>query len=70
VLLAVNLRLSMADLQLLFGHSDTTLRLWLTRAGSHAEKVHANFFRNLQIGRLQFDELNTTLRDKAHDWCA
>jgi IS1 family transposase/transposase-like protein len=66
-LLAVNLGLSMADVQLLFGHSDTTLRLWLTRAGIHAEKVHAHFFRNLQIGHLQFDELYTTLRDKTHD---
>ena len=67
VLLAVNLGLSMADVQQLFGHSDTTLRLWLSRAGAHAEKVHAHFFRNLQIGHLQFDELYTTLRDKAHD---
>jgi hypothetical protein len=67
VLLAVNLGLSMADVQRLFGHSDTTLRLWLTRAGSHADKVHTHFFRNLQIGHLQFDELYTTLRDKTHD---
>jgi IS1 family transposase len=29
--------------------------------------VHAHFFRNLNIGHLQFDELYTTLRDKAHD---
>jgi IS1 family transposase len=67
VLLAVNLGLSLADVQLLFGHSDTTLRLWLSRAGAHAEKVHAHFFRNLQLGHLQFDELYTTLRDKTHD---
>jgi IS1 family transposase len=66
VLLAVNLGLSMADVQPLFGHSDTTLRLWLSRAGAHAEKVHAHFFRNLQIGHLQYDELYTTWRDKAH----
>ena len=67
VLLAVNLGLSMADVQRLFGHSDTTLRLWLSRAGAHAEKVHVHFLRNLQIGHLQFDELYTPLRDKAHD---
>jgi IS1 family transposase len=67
VLLAVNLGLSMADVQLLFGHSDATLRLWLSRAGAHAEKVHAHFFHNLQIGHLQFDELYTTLRNKVHD---
>jgi IS1 family transposase len=67
VLLAVNLGLSMANVQLLFGHSDATLRLWLSRAGAHAEKVHTHFFRNLRMGHLQFDELYTTLRDKAHD---
>jgi IS1 family transposase len=67
VLLAVNLGLSMAEVQLLCGHSDTTLRLWLTRAGQHAEKIHQHFFRDLQLGHLQFDELYTTLRDKAHD---
>jgi IS1 family transposase len=66
-LLAVNLGLSMADVQRLFGHSDTTLRLWLTRAGMHAELVDHHFFRNLQIGHLQFDELYTTLRNTAHD---
>ena len=44
-----------------------TLRLWLTRASLPAEKVHAHFFHNLQLGHLQFDELYTTLRDKAHD---
>jgi IS1 family transposase len=67
VLLAVNLGLTIADTQLLFGHSEVTIRLWLTRAGQHAEKVHAHFFRNLQLGHLQLDELFTTLRDKAHD---
>jgi hypothetical protein len=43
------------------------LRLWLSHAGSDAEKVHAHFFRNLHIGHLQLRELYTTLRDKAHD---
>jgi IS1 family transposase len=67
VLLAVNLGLTLADAQLLFGHSEVTIRLWLTRAGQHAEKVHAHFFQNLTLGHLQLDELFTTLRDKAHD---
>jgi IS1 family transposase len=44
-----------------------TLRLWLSRAGEHAEKVHAHFFQNLTLGHLQLDALFTTLRDKAHD---
>lgn len=67
VLLAVHLGLTIADAQLLFGHSEVTIRLWLSRAGRHAEQVHAHFFRNLHLGHLQLDELFTTLRDKAHD---
>ena len=67
VLLAVNLGLTIADTALLFQHSEVTIRLWLTRAGEHAEKVHAHFFQNLTLGHLQLDELFTTLRDKAHD---
>jgi len=66
-LLAFNLGLSAAEVQLRMGHSDTTLRLWLTRAGLHAQRVHQHFFQNLHLGHLQFDELYTTLRDKAHD---
>jgi transposase-like protein len=65
LLVVVNLGLSLADLQRVFGVSDATLRLWLARA--HAEKVQAHFFRNLPTGQLQFDELYTTLRDKSHD---
>lgn len=67
VLLAVHLGLTIADAQLLFGHSKVTIRLWLSRAGRHAEQVHAHFFRNLHLGHLQLDELFTTLRDKAHN---
>lgn len=68
VLLAVNLGLTVADTQLLLGHSETTLRLWLTRAGSHAEKVQAHFFHPLHLGHLQLDALFTTLRNKTQDF--
>jgi hypothetical protein len=51
----------------LLGHSETTLRLWLTRAGSHAEKVQAHFFHRLHLGHLPLDELFTTLRHKTQD---
>ncbi len=54
-LLAVNLGLTVADAPLLFGHSEVTIRLWLTRAGQHAEKIHAHFFCNLHLGHLQLD---------------
>jgi len=64
--LAVNLGLTIADTALLFHHSEVTIRLWLTRAGQHADKVHAHFFHHLTLGHLQLDELFTTLRNKAH----
>jgi hypothetical protein len=38
----------------------------LSRAGQHACKVHAHFFRNLTVGHVQLDELYITLRDKAY----
>ena len=66
VLLAVNLGLTIADTALLFHHSEVTIRLWLTRAGQHADKIHAHFFHHLTLGHLQLDELFTTLRNKAH----
>ena len=67
VLLAVNLGLTIADAALLFHQSEVTLRLWLSRAGQHAEQVHTHFFQNLTLGHVQLDELYTTLRDKAND---
>jgi IS1 family transposase/transposase-like protein len=66
-LLVINLGLSIADTAWLFHHSEVTLRLWLSRAGQHAEQVHVHFFQNLTLGHVQLDELYTTLRDKAHD---
>ena len=36
---------------------ESTLRTWLTRAGLHAQKLHARFFQNLQCAHLQLDEL-------------
>jgi transposase-like protein len=66
VLLAVNLGLTLADTSLLFHHSEVTIRLWLTRARQHAEKIHAHFFHHLSLGHLPLDELFTTLRLKAH----
>ena len=34
-----------------------TLRTWLTRAGLHAEKLHAHFFQRLRLDHIQLDEL-------------
>ena len=60
-LLVINLGLSIADTALLFHHSEVTLRLWLSRAGQHAEQVHTHFFQNLTLGHVQLDETNCTL---------
>ena len=65
-LLIINLGLSIADTAWLFHHSEVTLRLWLSRAGQHAEQVHVHFFQNLTLDHVQLDELYTTLRDKAY----
>jgi IS1 family transposase len=35
---------------------------WLTRAGSHAQKLHKHSFSNLQFPHVQLDELRTRLR--------
>ena len=69
----VNLGLSLADVQRVFGASDATLRLWLAQA--HAEKIHRHFFRREELQaalqRLGFtgsihtafiERLNLTLR--------
>ena len=53
---AGHLGLTVADAQRLFGHSKVMIRLWLTRAREHAEKVHIHFFQNL-FGHVQLDEL-------------
>jgi hypothetical protein len=66
ILTALNLGLSVAEVQVLIGHSDATLLTWLTRARRHAEKVHPHFFRHLSLGHLQVAELCTTLRNKAY----
>ncbi len=56
-LLVINLGLSIADTAWFFHHSEVTLRLWVSRAGRHAEKVHVHFFQNLTLGHVQLDEL-------------
>ena len=66
-LLAVNLGLTLADVQVLFGHAGITMQTWVTRAGQHSELLHASLFQGLELGHLQFDELRTTLRNNAEE---
>jgi hypothetical protein len=45
-----------------FGYPQATITTWLTRAGSHAQKLHKHSFSNLQLPHVQLDELRTRLR--------
>jgi IS1 family transposase len=54
-------------LQRVFGLREATLRLWLMRAGLHAQTLHDHFSHGLQLGHLQLDELFTTVRQAAHE---
>ena len=44
-----------------------TLRTWLTRAGMHAEKLHARLFQELLYGHIQLDELWAGLDHKGQE---
>lgn len=48
-----------------FGHSEFTLRTWLTRAGLHGASLHVRFFRNLKLPHVQLDEIRTKTRQSA-----
>ncbi len=54
-------------LQRVFGIRETTQRLWLTRAGLHAQALHEHFSHGLQLAHVQLDELFTHARQAAHD---
>ena len=49
-------------LQRVFGIRETTQRLWLTRAGLHAQRLHAHFAHDLSLAHIQLDERCTTAR--------
>lgn len=50
-----------------YGIRETTQRLWLTRAGLHAQHLHEHFSHGLRLAHIQLDELFTTARQAAHD---
>jgi hypothetical protein len=45
-----------------FGFRPATITRWLTRAGGHAQLLHARFFCHLHLPHLQLDEIRTRLR--------
>ena len=53
--------------------AEGTLRTWLTRAGLHAEKLHAHFFQSLSFRHIQLDELWANVRQEGQEvwlWAA
>ena len=49
-----------------FGHRHATITTWLTRAGEHSTTLHDHWLRNLTLPHIQFDEIRTRLRSRAH----
>jgi len=45
-----------------FGYCQATITRWLTRAGSHAQRLHERSFCHLWLPHIQLDELRTRLR--------
>ena len=46
------------------GIQESTLRTWLTRSGAQSRKLHERFFRNLDLGHIQLDELWANIKEK------
>ena len=66
VLTALAEGLTLAAAVRVFGHSEGTMRTWLTRAGEHSATLHHRWLRHLTLPHLQLDELRTRLRNRAH----
>src|SRR5262249_43179938 len=66
VLTALVEGLDVAAAARVFGHRHATITTWLTRAGEHSATLHDRFFQNLYLPHIQFDELRTRLRRRAH----
>jgi IS1 family transposase len=62
VLSALAEGLDVSAAERVFGYRHATIPTWLTRAGEHAQLLHAHSFRALQLPHLQLDELRTRLR--------
>jgi IS1 family transposase len=66
VLSALSEGLDVSAATRVFGHHQTTITTWLTRAGAHSATLHDRTFRDLHLPHLQLDEIRTRLRSRAH----
>ncbi len=67
IFLAMNLLvlgIDVSALQEALGIQESTLRTWLTRSGAQSRKLHERFFRNLDLGHIQLDELWANVKEK------
>jgi len=62
VLHAITEGLSVQAAARVFQISETTVRSWVTRAGSHSRSLHDRLMRSLHLTHLQLDELRLKLR--------
>jgi IS1 family transposase len=66
VLTALAEGLDVAAAARVFGHRHATITTWLTRTGEHSATLHDHVFQHLHLPHIQFDELRTRLRRRAH----
>ena len=66
VLSALSEGLDLSAASRVFGHRQTTITTWLTRAGAHSATLHDRTFRALHLPHVQLDEIRTRLRSRAH----
>jgi IS1 family transposase len=67
IFLAMNLLvlgIDVSALQEALAIQESTLRTWLTRSGAQSRKLHEHFFRDLNLGHIQLDELWANVKEK------
>jgi IS1 family transposase len=67
IFLAMNLLvlgIDVSALQEALAIQKSTLRTWLTRSGAQSRKLHELFFRDLNLGHIQLDELWANVKEK------
>jgi hypothetical protein len=58
--------LDLSAAERVFDYRQPTITTWLSRAGEHAQTLHERCFRNLQLSRLQLDELRSLVRSSTY----
>lgn len=49
-----------------FGHRESTITTWVSRAGEHMAVLHTHWLKGLHLPHVQLDELRTRLRVREH----